>query len=99
MIDAAREVTRARYGALGVAEDHGGLESFITSGMSQEERACLGDPPLGHGLLGVILRGTQPVRVARIADHPLVAGFPPGHPPMTCFLGTPVMLRGRNVAI
>jgi signal transduction histidine kinase len=97
VVDAAREVTGARYGALGVSGENGELVQFITSGITQDERARMGEPPRGHGLLGVILRGTTPVRVPNIAAHPLASGFPPGHPSMTSFLGAPILLRGRNL--
>lgn len=96
IVDAAREVTGARYGALGVAGE-GGLIEFVTSGITEAERARIGPPPRGHGLLGTILRGDKPLRVANIASHPLSSGFPPHHPPMTSFLGAPILLRGRNL--
>jgi signal transduction histidine kinase len=97
IVDAARELTGARYGALGVAGGSDELVEFLTSGISDAERARIGPLPRGHGLLGAILRGTAPLRVTRIADHPLSSGFPPHHPPMTSFLGTPIMLHGRNL--
>lgn len=96
-VEAAREVTGARYGALGVAGEDGGLVEFITAGITAEERARIGPPPQGHGLLGVILRGTGALRLPRIYEHPLSSGFPPHHPPMTSFLGAPILLRGRNL--
>jgi len=95
--DIARDLTGARYAALGVAGDDGRLVEFITSGISAEARARISHLPEGRGLLGLILRGSQPVRVANIADHPASYGFPPGHPSMTSFLGVPIVLRGRNL--
>ncbi len=95
--DIARDLTGARYAALGVAGEEGRLVEFITSGISAEERARIAHVPEGRGLLGLILRGSAPVRVANIADHPAAYGFPPGHPVMTSFLGVPIVLRGRNL--
>lgn len=100
IVDNAREVTGARYGALGVAGvagDAGALVQFITSGMDDETRQRIGALPRGHGLLGVILHETRPVRLARMVDHPLSHGFPPHHPPMTSFLGVPILLHGTNL--
>ncbi len=96
IVDAAREVTGARYGALGVTDDGAVLTAFVTSGISDEERERLGPLPRGHGLLGLILQGTEPVRVRNISEHPRSSGFPPGHPLMTSFLGAPILLHGRN---
>src|SRR5688572_14313979 len=76
IVDAARELTGARYGALGVAGASGELVEFLTSGISEAERVRIGPLPRGHGLLGAILRGTAPLRVKRIEDHPLSIGFP-----------------------
>ncbi len=95
--DIARDLTGARYAALGVAGDDGRLVEFITSGISAEARARISHVPEGRGLLGLILRGSEPVRVANIAEHPAAYGFPPGHPSMTSFLGVPIVLRGRNL--
>jgi len=97
IVDAAREVTGAQYGALGVAGEAGELWEFITAGITDEERVRLGPLPRGHGLLGMILRGTEAVRSPRIDQHPLSYGFPPHHPAMTSFLGAPILLRGRNL--
>ncbi|MFQ6200112.1 GAF domain-containing protein [Streptomyces sp. NPDC000405] len=38
---------------------------------------------------------TQPLRLADLSQHPASVGFPPGHPQMTGFLGTPIRVRDR----
>jgi signal transduction histidine kinase len=95
--DTARELTDARYAALGVVDAQGRVAEFITSGISPEERVRIGAPPCGRGLLGLLQRGTTPVRIPNIAAHPAAYGFPPNHPPMTSFLGVPIVLHGRNL--
>ena len=65
--------------------------------MSDETRERIGDPPHGHGLLGLLIREGRPLRAPRIADHPDSVGFPRNHPPMTSFLGVPVTVVGRSV--
>jgi len=98
VVDAAREVVGARYAALGVlAPDGASLSEFVTSGMTVEERAKIGALPVGHGLLGMVIRRPKPVRVPEIKKHPQSAGFPPHHPPMRSFLGVPVLGRGSKV--
>lgn len=100
IVDAAREVTGAQYGALGVTGESAQsdeLVEFITSGLSEAARQLIGPLPRGHGLLGIILRGTTAVRVPRIDQDPRSSGFPPHHPAMTSFLGAPILLRGRNL--
>jgi signal transduction histidine kinase len=96
IVVAACELVDATYGALGVLGPGGEeLVEFVTHGVTPEQRAAIGPLPHGLGLLGLVIRSPRPQRVARIADHPQAHGFPPGHPPMTSFLGTPVRIRDQ----
>src|SRR5207247_2134352 len=70
------------------------LEQFITSGITDEERALIGPLPHGLGLLGLLQREPHALRLRDIKDHPASVGFPPNHPPMRSFLGTPILWRG-----
>lgn len=97
VVDRARELARARYGALAVLGEGGPLTDFITSGLPAEERAAIGAPPQGRGLLGAVQREGRPIRVAEIARDPRSAGFPPNHPPMQSFLGVPIRLADRVI--
>ena len=49
----------------------------------------IGALPTGHGLLGLLIDKPEPLRLHEIASHPESYGFPPGHPPMSSFLGVP----------
>jgi signal transduction histidine kinase len=92
----ARELTGARYAALGVLnEDRTGLGDFITSGVDPATHAAIGDLPHGRGVLGVLVSEPRPLRLADVTLHPQSYGFPPGHPEMTTFLGVPVLIRGE----
>ena len=95
LVEAAASLTGARYAALGVIDPSGReLERFITIGIDDETHAAIGDLPRGRGILGVLIRDAEPLRLHEIADDPRSVGFPPHHPPMATFLGVPVMLRG-----
>jgi signal transduction histidine kinase len=89
------QLANARYGALGVLGSGSDrrLSQFITYGLSDEQRAAIGDLPRGHGILGVIIDEPEPLRLQRLGDHPKSYGFPPHHPPMDTFLGVPVRIR------
>jgi signal transduction histidine kinase len=96
LLKAAAEMTGARYAALGVLdEQRSGLERFVTHGLTDAERERIGPPPHGDGLLGTLIAHPQPLRVDAVHEHPASAGFPPGHPAMTTFLGVPVLLHGE----
>jgi len=97
IVDRVRDLVDARYAALGIVDDRGRIERFITVGITPEQRARLGDPPEGHGLLGLIIREGRSLRIPDIATHPESYGFPPEHPPMHSLLGVPVRVKGRAV--
>jgi PAS domain S-box-containing protein len=95
VVDAACQITGARYGALGVFDASGKIQEFITLGVSEEERDAIGDPPVGHGLLGLLQKSQEVVRVADLGKHESSSGFPANHPPMKGFLGAPVRYEGQ----
>ena len=92
IVAAARDLLGARYAALGVLGRDGELEQFVHAGMDDELVARVGDLPRGRGILGLLISEPVPIRLADLSAHPTSAGFPPGHPPMTAFLGVPVRI-------
>jgi signal transduction histidine kinase len=95
IVETAAELTGARYAALGVIDKTGqALERFLTTGIDEATHAAIGDLPRGRGILGVLIRDAQPLRLRDIAEDPRSVGFPPHHPPMRTFLGLPIVLRG-----
>ena len=97
VIDNARELTDARYGALLTYTESGAIQDFITSGLSAEEIEGLKVLPKGLGLLGYMNEIREPLRLADISSHPSSVGFPENHPPMKTFLGMPIRHRGEHV--
>jgi signal transduction histidine kinase len=95
IVELACDITGARYGALGVLGDDRRIERFITTGISDEDREALGDPPTGHGILGLLIELERPLRLPDLTKDPRSVGFPPNHPPMRSLLGAPVRALGR----
>ena len=95
--DRVRELVGAQYAAIGIVDAGGTIERFITSGISDEERARIGDLPHGRGLLGLIIRENRTYRIPDIGAHEESYGFPPNHPPMRSFLGMPITTTGAVV--
>jgi signal transduction histidine kinase len=94
--EAARELTGARYAALGVLDrERRELERFINVGIDEETRREIGNLPRGRGVLGELIREPAPLRLRDVNTHPHAYGFPPGHPPMHSFLGVPIAVRGE----
>lgn len=93
--EVAAELVDARYAALGVLdESRSRLSEFVTVGLDDHEREVIGVPPEGHGILGLLILEPRALRLPDLTAHPESFGFPPGHPPMTSFLGVPIRLRG-----
>jgi two-component system cell cycle sensor histidine kinase/response regulator CckA len=101
VLEGARELTGARYAAIGVldaAQGRAGVDAelarFITAGIDDVTRASIGALPRGRGVLGELIRNPKPLRLTDVGSHPHSYGFPHGHPPMRTFLGVPVLVGG-----
>jgi signal transduction histidine kinase len=97
IVDRVRALTGAAYAALGIVDQAGVIEQFVTSGISRSDRARIGAPPRGHGILGVIVRENRTIRLPDLMADPRAVGFPANHPDMHPFLGVPVVVRGRTI--
>lgn len=96
VLETARQMTGARYAALGILDsDRERLERFITLGVDEETRKRIGPLPEGKGVLGVLISDPKPLRLRRVGEHPRSYGFPENHPPMSTFLGVPILIRGE----
>lgn len=96
IVEAARALVDAQYGALGVVDPEGRLERFIHVGMDDVVADRIGHLPEGHGILGAVIERDEPIRLDDLgADHRSI-GFPAHHPPMRTFLGVPIRIRGAT---
>lgn len=95
VVASACDLLRARYGALGVMGEDGGLSHFITVGIDEDLASRIGPLPTGHGVLGLLITDPLPLRLHDLSRHPNAYGFPKHHPPMKSFLGVPVRVRDK----
>ena len=95
VVASACDLLRARYGALGVIGEDGGLSHFITVGIDEDLASRIGPLPTGHGVLGLLITDPLPLRLHDLSRHPNAYGFPKHHPPMKSFLGVPVRVRDK----
>ncbi len=98
ILDAARELTGARYAAVGVPDGEGGFALFLTAGVDPPTWEAIGALPRTHGLLGAMLGDPEPIRLADIRRDPRFRGWPAAHPAMKAFLGVPIIAGGEIVA-
>jgi signal transduction histidine kinase len=90
IVRSARSLVHARYAALGVPDDHGSFAEFVVDGIPESQQRAIGPVPRQHGMLGVLLREGQPLRVDDIRVDPRFEGWPSAHPDMSDFLGVPI---------
>ncbi|MEE8368140.1 MAG: GAF domain-containing sensor histidine kinase, partial [Thermoanaerobaculia bacterium] len=93
VVDQARQLVQARYGAITVVARSGEILEFLTSGISAEQRDKIGPPPQGHGLLGVSLHKGSTLRLQNMKNDPNFQGFPPHHPAMKSLLAVPILCK------
>ncbi|BBY37269.1 diguanylate cyclase [Mycobacterium mantenii] len=94
IVRAAKDLTRAPYGALAIRDSDGGLISFVHDGIDAETAARIGHLPVGKGVLSISLLDTPALRLDDLTRHPAAVGFPEQHPPMRGFIGVPITIRG-----
>ena len=97
VMDNARTLTAARFGAITTLDDEGGLLDFITSGLSPEEREEMLALTEGPRLFEYFSSVQGPLRLRNAADHMRALGFPEGHPPVRSLMGTPMRHQGERV--
>ena len=96
VLEASRDLTRAKYAALGVLDETRiQLARFLTLGIDEPTRLEIGHPPTGRGVLGELITNPEPLRLADVSRHPCFYGLPVGHPPMRSFLGVPLLVGGE----
>jgi signal transduction histidine kinase len=93
VIDQARVLLDAKYGAISVIDESGQILQFLSSGLPREVMERIGAPPQGRGLLGVIFRDGRPIRLANLQVHPEAVGMPEHHPSMRSLLGVPISCK------
>ncbi len=98
IVKTAAELAEAQYAALGVPNDTGEfLAEFITTGISDDDAVRISHRPRGHGILGLVLREGQTLRLRDLRLHMHSAGFPANHPAMSSFLGVPIRRKNRRL--
>jgi diguanylate cyclase (GGDEF)-like protein/PAS domain S-box-containing protein len=97
LLEIARQLTDAGYGALIVLDPDGRMIRFHATELSESQRQMIGQPPVEQGLIGALLKGDRPIRVTDLSYDQRTIGFPPDHPAMRSFLGVSLVARGSMI--
>lgn len=93
-IESSASITGARYGAVGVFNEQGETVNFMWTGISEEQAAKIGHPPVGHGVFADI-PDNHFLIVNDMTHYINRFPWPEHHPIMENFLGAPVRIGGR----
>ncbi len=97
LVNLARDLIGARYGALGILDPQGAGDQFYTSGLDRKGTEHLDPLPQGPGMLRSTLTNGKVRPVIQIGEYPDAAGLPPECPSMRALLAAPVITGGRIV--
>lgn len=94
VLERARDLTHAEYGAIGLVDREHNFQPFIAVGVDPQVQEQIGPPPSTHGFLGDLMRGRQAVNLPLFQN---LQNMPAAHPKITSFLGVPIQFRGESL--
>ena len=97
VVDGARALTGARYGAIATVDERGAPLDFVTSGLTEEEHRALESWPDGLKLFGHVGGLAAPLRLPDLHDYARSLGCSPLPVPCRAFQGTPLRHLGALV--
>lgn len=103
----AEKITQSKFGFIGEINEAGRLDDIAISNPGWD--ACRMANPIGHrvmptglkihGIYGRVLQDGKALYTNAPATHPDSIGTPAGHPPITAFLGIPLLHFGKVVGM
>ena len=97
VVDSARALTGARFGAIATIDEAGAPQDFVTSGFTEAEHRRLAEWSDGPRLFEHFRDLPGPVRIADVPAYVQELGFPADRLPSKTFQGTPMRHRGVHV--
>ena len=97
VVESARALTGARYGAIATIGEAGAPQDFVTSGFTADEHRKLVEWPDGPRLFEFFRDLPGPLRIPDVPAHVRSLGFSPDRLPSKTFQGTPMRHLGVHV--
>ena len=97
VVDTARELTGARYGAIATLDDAGGLQDLVLSGLSPGQQQKVVGYDRGWELFAYLRDAREPLRTTDFVAHLESEGFSGFLPDIGAFLSTQIKVRDRHV--
>ena len=97
VVESARSLTGARFGAIATIDEAGAPQDFVTSGFTDEEHRAMVEWSEGPRLFEHFRDLEGPLRIADVPAYVQALGFPTDRLPSKTFQGTPMRHRGVHV--
>ena len=97
VVESARALSGARYGAITTIDETGAPQDFVTSGFTEEEHRNMAEWSDGPKLFACIRDLEGPLRIPDLPAHARALGFSADLLLGKAFLGTPMRHRGVHV--
>ena len=99
VLDSARSLSDARYGVMVLLDGSGGIQDFLSAGLSPDEVRRLWELPEGFQFLEYLSGVPGPLRVGDLAGHLRSMGLPDFRPPVpvSSCLAAPIRHGGVGV--
>ena len=97
VVESARALTGARYGAIATIDETGAPEDFVSSGLTEDEHRQLVEWPDGPRLFEALRDLPGPLRLSDLPDYVRSLGFSTDLLPFKTLQGTPMHHRGIHV--
>ena len=88
VLESARALTGALYGAIATIDESGAAQNFVTSGVSEDEHRLMEEWPDGPRLFEHLRDLPGPIRLADVGSFVRSLGFSPNLLPQGAFWGT-----------
>lgn len=102
-LQVAEDLTHSQFGFIGLIDSQGLMSNIAISDSSCDacrmyDHAQPGSVPI-HGIYGKVIRDGKGFFTNNPATHPDSIGQPQGHPPITAFLGTPMLYEDKVIGM
>ena len=97
VVESARSLTGARFGAIATIDEAGAPQDFVTSGFTEEQHLAMAEWSEGPRLFEHFRDLEGPLRIADVPAYVQALGFPTDRLPSKTFQGTPMRHRGVHV--
>ena len=97
VVDGARILSGARYGAITTIDDAGELQDVLFSGLSAEDEQVVVGYDRGMELFRYLSGTDEPLRTSNFVAHAESVGFDGFQPHIGAFLGAQIRVRDRHV--